>query len=669
MRACWSEPILASGGGVLGTLAVYSRMPAAPSEADLALLEDTARVVSLMLERKQAEEQVIRTSILMDTALELTKAGYWQVPIDGSGWYTSSARAVAIFGDAPRPDHRYRIEEEWFANVVRGDAAAATATGENFAAALRGEIPAYDAIYAYQRPIDGRTVWIHSLGRVERGDAGQPAVMYGVTQDITEFKLLQDDLVTARDQAEAATRAKSDFLANMSHEIRTPMNAVIGLTHLALQTELSDRQRGYLEKIQSSSKALLGIINDILDFSKIEAGRLEVEHTDLYLDEVLAGLSDMFGMRIQEKGLEFLFEVAPVVPTHLLGDPLRLSQVLINFLNNATKFTEQGEITLAVELVEQTDTEVALRFVVRDTGIGMTPAQMGKLFHEFSQADTSTSRRYGGTGLGLAISKRLVELMGGEVGVSSEPDVGSVFWCTVRLGLPQRPPQRQPRQDLAELQGLKVLVVDDNARAREILGDILATFTFRAAAVDSATAALAELQAAPPDDPYRLVIMDWQMPDIDGIEAARRIGSERRLASAPIVIMVTAYGREEVMQRAADAGLAAFLVKPVSPSSLLDTIMTVFGKATVVRTSGRAATAGLPDLTGARVLLVEDNEINQEVASEILTQAGVEVVIAGDGRQGVDAVQRELASGREGLPYDVVLMDVQMPVMDGYEAT
>ncbi len=534
-----------------------------------------------------------------------------------------------------------------------------------------------------QRCFDGQTVtdlaWIELGTRGwrycqviyypyrETGEVVSHAVV--VTRDITDEQRVRGDLANARDAAEAATRAKSDFLANMSHEIRTPMNAVIGLTHLALQTELTARQRGYLERIQSSSKALLGIINDILDFSKIEAGRLDLEETDFDLEDVLQNLADMFSLRAQEKGLEFLFEVAPVVPTRVVGDPLRLGQVLINFINNAIKFTDQGEITIGVAVLEQTETDLVLRFEVRDTGIGMTPEQVGKLFQEFTQADTSTSRKYGGTGLGLAIAKRLVEMMGGEVGVTSRPGVGSTFRCTVKVGRQVGAPTRHPREELADLQGLKVLVVDDNERAREILTDILKSFTFQVTAVDSGPAAIAALVAADPQEPFRLVLMDWRMPDMDGIETTRRIDADAQITTPPVVIMVTAYGREEIMQQAAKAGLEAFLIKPVSPSTLLDTIMSVFGKGTVVRTHRQVEAVVAPDLRGTRVLLVEDNQVNQEVAVEILSQAGVDVTVANDGRQGVAAVTGAADGTTGSAPFDAVLMDVQMPVMDGYEAT
>ena len=475
---------------------------------------------------------------------------------------------------------------------------------------------------------------------------------------------MMEDLDEARAEAEEATRAKSDFLANMSHEIRTPMNAVIGMAHLALKTELSAKQYDYLKKIDISAKALLGIINDILDFSKIEAGKLDMESVNFQLEDTLDNISTLVGIKTQEKGLELLFKTDPSVPTALVGDPLRLGQILINLSNNAVKFTDQGEIVVSTELVKKDDVQVTLKFSVQDTGIGMTAEQAAKLFQPFMQADTSTTRKYGGTGLGLTISKRLAEMMGGEIWVESEPGYGSTFSFTANFGLGKETAKKRfkPSRDL---RGIKVLVIDDNATSREILEDMLESFTFEVRVAASGPEGIAELEAASKNKPFELVIMDWKMPGMDGIEASQQIKDQKKLGKIPAIIMVTAYGREEVMQQAEHLGLEGFLLKPVSASMLFDAIMQAFGEAAPdtsrIAQRQEQVTEAFENIRGAWLLLVEDNEINQQVAKEILEGAGLNVVVVNNGLEAVNNVKEN--------EYDAVLMDVQMPVMDGYTAT
>ena len=481
--------------------------------------------------------------------------------------------------------------------------------------------------------------------------------------DITERRRMEQEILTAKEKAEEATRAKSDFLANMSHEIRTPMNAVIGMSHLALKTKLSPKQQDYLDKIQSSANSLLGIINDILDFSKIEAGKLDMESTEFNLDDVLNNLANLVAVKAQEKeDLEVLFATDKDVPRFLVGDSLRLGQVLINLANNAVKFTESGEIVVSTELLEQDEAGLRIKFSVRDTGIGLTKDQIGKLFQSFSQADTSTTRKFGGTGLGLTISKRLVNMMGGEIWVESEPGQGTTFSFTANFGLGTAKVKKRlvPSSDLRDL---KVLVVDDNATSRNILQDMLESFSFDVTLAASAEEGLEEIQRADSDQPYELVLMDWKMPDIDGLEASEHIKNLRTLSKIPAIILVTAYGREEIMRQSEQIGLDGFLIKPIAPSVLFDTIMQAFGEGETraSRISERhEEIEDLKNIQGAQVLLVEDNEINQQVAQEILQGAGFNVTVANNGQEGLDAAQEN--------PFDAILMDIQMPVMDGYTA-
>jgi len=485
-----------------------------------------------------------------------------------------------------------------------------------------------------------------------------------VINDITARKKVEDELRIAKETAVEATKAKSEFLANMSHEIRTPMNAIMGMAHLAMKTDLSAKQYDYLKKVDISAKSLLGIINDILDFSKIEAGKMDMESVDFQLEDTLDNISTLVGIKTQEKGLELLFKTDPSVPTALVGDPLRLGQILINLSNNSVKFTDTGEIVVSTELIKKDDAKVTLKFSVRDTGIGMTAEQAAKLFQPFAQADSSTTRKYGGTGLGLTISKRLAEMMGGEIWVESESGQGSTFSFTANFGLGKDKAKKRfrPSQDL---RGMKVLVVDDNATSRDIFKEMLESFSFEVSVAASGAEGIAELESAGKDKPFELVIMDWKMPRMDGIEASQQIKDHENLNKIPKIIMVTAYSREEVMQQAEQVGLEGILLKPVNPSVLFDSIMEAFGEALpessrVVQRHEQEAEA-LKHIQGARVLLEEDNEINQQVAREILEGAGLNIALANDGQEAVNALKEN--------NYDAVLMDVQMPVMDGYTAT
>ncbi|EME72002.1 Signal transduction histidine kinase [Paramagnetospirillum caucaseum] len=613
-------------------------------------------------ERKQAAENLKRVNVLSDIALELTGSGYWQVDYSDPDYYYQSERAAKILGESLKPDGRYHLADEWFNRLVEANPETAKATEERYLGAIEGRYDHYDSIYAYRRPVDGKVVWVHAAGKLVHDEDGKIRYMYGAYQDITRQKEADTLLHQALEKAEAASQAKADFLANMSHEIRTPMNAIIGMSHLALKTELNPRQKDYVRKIQQSGQHLLGIINDILDFSKIEAGKLAVEHTEVYLDKVLDNVANLITEKTTAKGLELVFDVGSDVPNDLVGDPLRLGQILINYANNAVKFTEAGEIAIRVRLGQDLGGEVVLRFEVRDTGIGLSEEQRGRLFQSFQQADSSTTRKYGGTGLGLAISKKLAELMGGGVGVESEPGQGSTFWFTATLGKGKPRRKLLPRPDL---RGRRMLVVDDNENARAVLVDMLAAMSFKVDDVESGALAVeAVRRTMGGDDAYQIVFLDWQMPGMDGIETAYAIKG-LGLTRTPHMIMVTAHGREEVMAGAEHAGIEEVLIKPVNPSLLFDAAMRSLGAVPEDEPDDSAGAAvneaDLSGLRGLRVLLVEDNDFNQQVASELLADGGVVVELAENGAVAVEMVG--------AAPYDMVLMDMQMPVMDGVTAT
>ncbi|CAK0754777.1 two-component system, sensor histidine kinase and response regulator [Azospirillaceae bacterium] len=636
-----------------------------------------------MTGRIAAENAILRSEARLRYILDSSPVGATMVRADGRLSFVN-ARIAEMFG-VSREDMLGHMARDFYAEPTERDE-----IGEM----LRQEGRLRDVEVCLRRA-DGMPVWtLISFEPAAAADLDD-AAWIGWVYDISLRKYAEQELKASRDllaqqarnlrdlaennalereRAEQATQAKSQFLANMSHEIRTPMNAIIGLSHLVLKTDLTSRQYDYITKIQSSAQTLLGIINDILDFSKIEAGRLEIESTPFQLEEVLAGVASLIGQRAEEKGLELLFSVARDAPNALIGDPLRLSQILTNLASNAVKFTERGEILISVEVandIEKTaagelrdpsvEARVKLRFVVRDTGIGMSPEQTQNLFKPFCQADGSTTRRYGGTGLGLAISRQLVVMMGGEIGVQSVVDQGSVFSFTIWFGRRQSVVETQA--NVVDLRDLRALVVDDNQSARVIMADCLSNMGMNVTCVESGQAALTVLDSRV----FDVIMMDWRMPGMDGLETARRIRIDKGTTTAPIIFMVTAYGREQVVNEAEELGLHGVLVKPVNGSVVCDAVMTALARAPRASASSLSQelwrSVSSAPFFGGRVLVAEDNEINRLVAREMLETLGLTVDMAVNGQE---AMQMALLPQSR---YDLVLMDLQMPEMDGFEAT
>jgi PAS domain S-box-containing protein len=611
--------------------------------------------------------------------LKVERAGYWCLDKSGDWIECQQLFIHSIFAIDSKSAgirlHRHEFPEYFTAilqrqTLVADDAYACSATSE-FAE-------------SYLKPLNiasmlDAAVWFHGsvvgvacfeqVGEMRNWSpeevdfAASIATMIALALETSNRAQTEVELALMRDRALEASKLKSEFLANMSHEIRTPMNAIIGLSHLALKTDLTPKQRDYLSKTHRAGTALLGIINDILDFSKIEADKLEMESLDFDLEEVLDNVSTLIGDKANDKGLELLYKIPAHIPCYLVGDPLRLGQILVNLLNNAVKFTERGEIEIAAELPEQVGNRVKLRFIVRDTGIGMTKEQSARLFQAFSQADGSITRKYGGTGLGLSISKRLVELMQGEISVESAVGRGSRFiftaWFDLSVGATSR--QRVLPQPL---KGLRVLVVDDNATAREIMREMLLRFSVEADTVCSGQEALDAVAHCDSVAPYDLIFMDLNMPGINGIETARLIKHDANLAATPRVVVMTAFDNDEARRYAEGAWIDGFLIKPISESVLYDTLVNHFADGEswdAVPTS--LVSPCYSGLEGARILLAEDNEINQQIVVELLESAGAIIDVANNGRE---AVEKVIASTR---PYDAILMDLQMPEMGGFEAT
>jgi PAS domain S-box-containing protein len=554
--------------------------------------------------------------------------------------------------------------EEWNDLIHPDDEPAANAALEM---CLAGDIEVY-ACEVRLKHRDGHYIWTYDVGRVvERDDLGQPVRMVGGHFDFSEKKKMEQEIFKmieqerearlARELAEESARAKSEFLANMSHEIRTPMNAILGLSHLVLETELSEQQQEYLQRISTAAKALLRIINDILDFSKIEAGKLEIEMTDFNLEQLLKNILKLFSNQALAKGLKIVSEISPNVPLILSGDQVRLSQIINNLLSNALKFTEKGEISVTVNLEELVASDITLLFRVKDTGIGLSPDQARNLFNAFTQADTSITRKYGGTGLGLTISKRLTEMMGGRIWVESSLGVGSCFYFNVKLKVSDTVPVYT--EEPISFKGMTALAVDDNPTALELISEALMRHGIKTTTVSSGDEALMYLTRISPKP--NLILVDWKMPVLDGLETIQKLNKDPELKDASMIVMVTAYNRDEILGPAKELGVKKVLTKPLTDSYLHDTLMELFGKSKKVSEKAKDHNQEVQAIKGSKILLVEDNEVNQLVASKILGNAGLDVTIAGDGEVALEKVQNN--------SYDLVLMDIQMPKMDGLSAT
>ncbi|MDR2406441.1 MAG: response regulator [Deltaproteobacteria bacterium] len=554
--------------------------------------------------------------------------------------------------------------DEWESLIHPDDLEAANAALEM---TLSGAVKVYSCEMR-MRHKSGKWIWTYDTGQVvEWDDAGKAIRMVGGHLDFSDKKRMEEDVFKSKEQerearlaqalAEESARAKSEFLANMSHEIRTPMNAILGLTHLVLETDLNDQQHEYLNRISVAAKTLLRIINDILDFSKIEAGKLEMEQTDFNLEALVRTSVKIFTAAASQKGLNLSYDIDKSVPQDLSGDQVRLSQILNNLISNALKFTEKGGVDLKITTEEQNEKDALLKFSVHDTGIGLAQEQIKNLFNAFTQADTSTTRKYGGTGLGLTISKRLSELMGGRIWCESEEGEGSTFIFTARFKISEHPVSKVDSG--ISFKGITALAIDDNFTALELIVEALAKQDIETAAVNSGYEALNYLKSAkkPPD----LILVDWKMHGMDGIETVRELRKNPALSQS-VIIMITSYNRDEILTPAKEVGVNKVLTKPLSDSYLHDTLMEYFGKGLKSKRKRKDQKSEIvKDIVGAKILLVEDNEVNQLVASKILGNAGMQVSIATDGAKAVEMVQKD--------KYQLVLMDIQMPVMDGLTAT
>jgi PAS domain S-box-containing protein len=655
----WLAVPLRTQSRTIGVLVVqHYELEGVYDERDMEFLSTVGDQIALAIERKRAEEQLRTSEMLLSESQRIAHLGSFELDLT-SGAVNWSDETWRIFGLVKRPT--YHLQE--YLHTVHPDDLA-------FVKGVLKQAQLERMFQPYHHRIirsDGSIRVITTDGKFIGVQGEEPMKFVGVHQDVTDQKLMENELQEARDAAVESARLKSEFLANMSHEIRTPMNGVIGMTGLLLDTELTDEQRSFAETIRSSGDSLLTIINDILDFSKIEAGKLQFETLDFLLTNTVEDTIEILAERAHQKKIELASLIDSDVPTLLRGDPGRLRQVITNLVGNAIKFTEQGEVILRASKQGETDSETMIRFEISDTGIGISEAALHNLFQAFTQADGSTTRKYGGTGLGLAISKQLIEMMGGQIGVTSVTGKGSTFWFTARFE--KQAAVAEVTVPLVSLEKLRVLVVDDNDTNRIILTHQLESWGAIHSEADSGARALELLRAAAScGAPFDLAVLDLMMPGMDGFELARLIKSDPSIAGTHLV-MLTSFGERGHGATAREAGVAAYLTKPVRQSQLFDCLTNVISAAT--NGKGRAqiksrlvtkqARNEKREMSDKLILLAEDNIVNQKVALRQLQNLGYRADAVANGREAVEALER--------IPYDLVLMDCQMPEMDGYEAT
>jgi PAS domain S-box-containing protein len=649
-------PLCDAQGRHLGHLAVFDERPMPAEPRKLFIFHIFADRVAAELERSQYEERLRESEQRWRSLTEALPQLVWSATPDGACDYLSTQWTQHT--GVPESD---LLGWRWLEMLHPDDR---DPTRRLWTDSVAGRGP-YDVEYRVRRS-DGVYRWFKTRGTPLRDSQGRIFKWFGTCTDITDAKVAAEELRLAKDTAEAANRAKDEFLANVSHEIRTPMNAILGMTELALDTELADDQRQYLTTVKSAADALLGIINDLLDFAKIEAGRLELDLADFSLASLLGATLRAMAVRAHKKGLELVCHQQPDVPDALIGDAGRLRQVLLNLVGNALKFTEKGEVVVLVENAGQPAPEGALRlrFAVTDTGIGIPPEKQTKIFQAFEQEDTSTTRKYGGTGLGLTIAARLVALMGGTLTVDSAPGRGSTFAFTARFGLPPHPPETTPAAPPAVLRGLPVLIVDDNATNRHILAEWLRGDAMEpTAAGDGVTAMAALWRGVAQGRPYPLALLDGRMPDIDGLALAAKIRQQAEL-SATRLILLTSGDRPGDLTRARQLGISANLLKPLQQGELRETLRRVMGlqgdpeELLVSRPGVRppipAGRAGV----ALRILAAEDNDFNRDLLEHMLARMGLSAAMAVNGREALALLERE--------PFDLLLLDIHMPELDGF---